>query len=286
MERKVLATGAGGMVGAYLPSDVIQTDVGELDITDAAAVDAAVEEHRPDVVYHLAAATNVDRCEQEPDQAYLVNALGTQNVALACRRHDAELVYVSSAQVFDGEKHDPYHEFDDVGPVTVYGRSKLAGEDFVRRLVPRHYIVRAGWMIGGGPSGEKKFIAKMLEHAERQGKIVAVNDKHGSPTRAADLVRAVEALVDSGRYGTVHLVNPGVITRLDMALLVRDVLDLPYEVEAVDSTRFPLPAPRGRSEAMDTLVLRLMGMQDLMPPWREAMTAYLRAEWVTAPQST
>jgi dTDP-4-dehydrorhamnose reductase len=84
----------------------------------------------------------------------------------------------------------------------------------------------------------------------------------------------------------VHLVNPGVITRLDMALLVRDVLDLPYEVEAVDSTRFPLPAPRGRSEAMDTLVLRLMGMQDLMPPWREAMTAYLRAEWVTAPQST
>ena len=138
MDRKVLATGAGGMVGAYLPSDVIQTDVGELDITDAAAVDAAVEEHRPDVVYHLAAATNVDSCEQEPDQAYLVNALGTQNVALACRRHDVELVYVSSAQVFDGEKHDPYHEFDDVGPVTVYGRSKLAGEEFVRRLVPRH----------------------------------------------------------------------------------------------------------------------------------------------------
>jgi dTDP-4-dehydrorhamnose reductase len=286
MERKVLATGAGGMVGAYLPSDVIQTDVDELDITDAAAVDAAVEEHRPDVVYHLAAATNVDRCEQEPDQAYLVNALGTQNVALACRRHDAELVYVSSAQVFDGEKHDPYHEFDSVGPVTVYGRSKLAGEEFVRRLVPRHYIVRAGWMIGGGPSGEKKFIAKMLEHAERQGKIVAVDDKYGSPTRASDLVRAVEALLDTGRYGTVHLVNPGVITRLDMALLVREVLDLPYEVEAVDSTRFPLPAPRGRSEAMDTLVLRLMGMQDLMSPWREAMTAYLRAEWVTAPQST
>ena len=188
MGRRVLATGAGGMVGHYLSQDVIQTDVAELDITDAAAVDAALEEHRPDVVYHLAAETNVDRCEQEPDRAYAINAIGTQNVALACRSHGAELVYVSSAQVFDGEKHDPYHEFDEVGPVTVYGRSKLAGEEYVRRLVPQHYIVRAGWMIGGGPHGEKKFIAKMLEHAERQGKIVAVNDKFGSPTRASDLV--------------------------------------------------------------------------------------------------
>jgi dTDP-4-dehydrorhamnose reductase len=286
MDRKVLATGAGGMVGAYLPSDVVQTDMPELDVTDAAAVDAAIEQHRPDVVYHLAAETNVDRCEQEPDHAYRVNAIGTQNVALSCARHGAELVYVSSAQVFDGEKHDPYHEWDDPSPVTVYGRSKLAGEHYVRQLVPHHYIVRAGWMIGGGPSGEKKFIAKMLEHAERGGKIVAVNDKWGSPTRASDLIGAVEALVGTGRYGTVHLVNQGVITRLDMALLVREVLDLPYEVEAVASTRFPLPAPRGRSEAMDTLVLRLLGMQDLMPPWREAMTAYLRAEWVAAPQST
>ena len=193
MERKVLATGAGGMVGAYLPPDVIRTDLPELDVADRAAVDAAIEEHRPDVVLHLAAETNVDRAEQQPDRAYLINAIGTQNVALACARHGAELVYVSSAQVFDGEKHDPYHEFDDVGPRTVYGRSKLAGEGFVRRLVPRHYVVRAGWMIGGGPSGEKKFIAKMLDHAERQGKIVAVDDKFGSPTRAQDLVGAVWA---------------------------------------------------------------------------------------------
>ena len=286
MDRKVLATGAGGMVGAYLPEGVIRTDVPDLDVTDRVAVDAAMEEHQPDVVFHLAAETNVDRAEQQPDRAYLINAIGTQNIALACARHGAELVYVSSAQVFDGEKHDPYHEYDDVGPRTVYGRSKLAGEEYVRRLVPHHFIVRAGWMIGGGPTGEKKFIAKMLEHAEKQGKIVAVNDKFGSPTRAQDLVAAVWALLDTGRYGTVHLVNPGVITRLDMALLVREVLDLPYEVEAVDSTRFPLPAPRGRSEAMDTLVLRLSGMQDLMPPWREAMEAYLRTEWVAAAQAT
>jgi dTDP-4-dehydrorhamnose reductase len=286
MDRKMLATGAGGMVGAYLPPGVIRTDVPDLDVTDRAAVDAAIEENRPDVVLHLAAETNVDRAEQQPDRAYLINAIGTQNVALACARHDIELVYVSSAQVFDGEKHDPYHEWDDVGPRTVYGRSKLAGEEFVRRLVPRHFVVRAGWMIGGGPHGEKKFIAKMLEHAERQGKIVAVNDKYGSPTRAQDLVTAVGALLDSGRYGTVHLVNPGAVTRLDIARVVREVLDLPYEIEAVDSTRFPLPAPRGRSEVMDNLVLRLTGLDGLMPPWEEAVTEYLRAEWVPALQST
>jgi dTDP-4-dehydrorhamnose reductase len=287
MDRKVLATGAGGMVGAYLPQDVIRTDLPELDVTDRDAVDAAIEEHRPDVVLHLAAETNVDRAEQDPDRAYAINAIGTQNVALACARQGAELVYVSSAQVFDGEKHDPYIEYDDVGPLTVYGRSKLAGEEYVRQLVPRHLIVRAGWMIGGGPSGEKKFIAKMLEHAERQGKIVAVNDKFGSPTRASDLLNAVWALLDTGRHGsTVHLVNPGAVTRLDIARVVRDVLDLPYEIEAVDSTRFPLPAPRGRSEVMDIMVLRLLGLDHLMPAWEEAVTEYLRAEWVAAPQST
>jgi dTDP-4-dehydrorhamnose reductase len=285
MDRKVLATGAGGMVGAYLPADAIRTDVPDLDVTDRGSVDAAIEQHRPDVVLHLAAETNVDRAEQQPDRAYLINAIGTQNVALACARHDIELVYVSSAQVFDGEKHEPYHEYDDVGPRTVYGRSKLAGEEYVRRLVPRHFVVRAGWMIGGGPTGEKKFIAKMLEHAERQGRIVAVNDKFGSPTRAEDLINAVWALLDTGRYGTVHLVNPGAVTRLDIARLVRDVLDLPYEIEAVDSTRFPLPAPRGRSEVMDNLVLRLIGLGHLMPPWEEAVTEYLRAEWVSAMQS-
>jgi dTDP-4-dehydrorhamnose reductase len=285
MDRTVLATGAGGMVGAYLPDDVVRTDVPDLDVTDRDAVDAALEQHRPDVVFHLAAETNVDRAEQQPDRAYLINAIGTQNVALACARHGAELVYVSSAQVFDGEKHDPYHEFDDTAPKTVYGRSKLAGEEFVRRLVPHHFIVRAGWMIGGGPTGEKKFIAKMLEHAERQGKIVAVNDKFGSPTRAQDLVAAVWALLDTGRYGTVHLVNPGAVTRLDIARVVRDVLDLPYEIEAVDSTRFPLPAPRGRSEVMDNLVLRLIGLDHLMPHWEEAVREYLRAEWVSAMQS-
>jgi dTDP-4-dehydrorhamnose reductase len=286
MDRKVLATGAGGMVGAYLPDGVVRTDVPDLDVTDRAAVDAAIEEHAPDVVFHLAAETNVDRAEQQPDRAYLINAIGTQNVALACARHDVELVYVSSAQVFDGEKHEPYHEYDDTCPVTVYGRSKLAGEEYVRRLVPRHFVVRAGWMIGGGPTGEKKFIAKMLEHAEKQGKIVAVNDKFGSPTRAQDLVTAVWALLDSGRYGTVHLVNPGAVTRLDIARVTRDVLDLPYEIEAVDSTRFPLPAPRGRSEVMDVLVLRLLGLDHLMPPWEQAVTEYLREEWVPAVQST
>lgn len=286
MHRTLLATGAGGMVGAYLPADAIRTDVPDLDVTDRVAVDSAIERHRPDVVLHLAAETNVDRAEQQPDRAYLINAIGTQNVALACAKHGAELVYVSSAQVFDGEKHDPYHEWDDVGPQTVYGRSKLAGEEFVRRLVPHHYIVRAGWMIGGGPGGEKKFIAKMLEHAEKQGKIVAVDDKFGSPTRAQDLIGAVYALLDTGRYGTFHLVNQGAVTRLDIARVVRDVLDLPYEIEAVASTRFPLPAPRGRSEVMDNLALRLIGLDHLMPPWEQAVTEYLRAEWVPATQST
>jgi dTDP-4-dehydrorhamnose reductase len=278
ISRKLLATGASGMVGGYLPETATRATHDDLDVTDFAQVVAVLEGQAPDAVLHLAAETNVDLCEQEPDHAYRLNALGTRNVAQACAQLDVPLVYISSAQVFDGEKHEPYHEFDATAPRTVYGRSKLAGEEFVRQFVPRSWVVRASWMVGGGPRGEKKFIAKMLDHAERMGRIVAVDDKYGSVTLVPHLLHSIDGLLDSGQFGTAHVVNPGMVTRFDVARFVRDTLDLPYEVERASSARFPLPAPRGRSEALDPLVMRLMGFPEA-PPWDEALGDYLRAEW-------
>jgi dTDP-4-dehydrorhamnose reductase len=275
---KIFATGANGMLGSYLPDDAIKTDIDTLNVRDRQAVSDAVEEHRPDFVFHLGAQTNVDLCEQDPEAAFRTNALGTQNVALACAAHGATLVYVSTGSVFGGAKPEPYHEFDLPDPANLYAYSKHAGERFVLQLAPHSYIVRAGWMIGGGPHTEKKFIAKMLERAESAGKIMAVTDKWGSVTYGGDIMRGMLRLVETGQFGTYHLVNEGICTRYDIAVEVNRYFGEPYEVEPVTSAMFPLPAPRPRSEALQNLMLHLNGW-DWMQEWRPALRAYLEAEW-------
>lgn len=275
---RILATGADGMLGSYLPRHVISTDLDSLDVRDRQTVSAAVEEHRPDFVFHLAAQTNVDFCEQQPEEAFRTNALGTQNVALACAAQGATLVYVSTGSVFGGAKPEPYHEFDLPSPANLYAYTKHAGERFVLQLAPHSYIVRAGWMIGGGPHTEKKFIAKMLERAESAGKIVAVTDKWGSVTYGRDIMDGMLRLVETGQFGTYHLVNEGICTRYDIALEVNRYFGEPYELEGVTSAMFPLPAPRPRSEALQNMMLRLNGW-DWMKEWRDALHDYLSAEW-------
>jgi dTDP-4-dehydrorhamnose reductase len=283
---KILATGAAGVVGSYLPQAVIKTDIGDLDVRDRQQVARAIDANDPDAVVHLAALTDVDACELDPDAAFHTNALGTLNVALECGMRDIPLVYVSTAGVFFGDKPDPYHEFDTPHPANAYGLSKLGGEQYVRQFARRSYVVRAGWMIGGGPNGEKKFIVKMLRHAEATGRITAVNDKWGSPTYAPHLVDGMLRLLETDCYGLYHMVNEGACTRYEIARAVNDFLGKPFEVHPVSSASFPLPAPRARSEAMNNLVLRLRGW-DWMPRWRDALAQYLDQEWTGwSPSST
>jgi dTDP-4-dehydrorhamnose reductase len=275
---KILATGADGMLGSYLPQDAIKTDRNTLDVRERQSVMDAIEEHRPDFVFHLAAETNVDFCEQQPEEAFRTNALGTQNVALACATQNATLVYVSTGSVFGGAKPEPYHEFDLPDPANLYAYTKHAGERFVLQLAPHSYIVRAGWMIGGGPHTEKKFIAKMLERAESAGKIVAVTDKWGSVTYGQDIMDGMVRLAETGQFGTYHLVNEGICTRYDIAVEVNRYFGEPYAIEGVTSAMFPLPAPRPRSEALQNMMLRLNDW-DWMREWHEALNAYLASEW-------
>ena len=285
---RILVTGAAGVVGGYVAEvfadeDLVLTDVvgdvDRLDVTDAAAVRSFVADAAPHVVVHLAAATDVDRCEQDPDLAYRTNAIGTQNIALACRDVGAELVYTSTAGVFGGEKPEPYVEFDAPGPANVYGHSKLAGERVVETLLDRYYIARAGWMVGGGPK-DRKFVGKMLEIVERgDTHLRAVDDKWGSPTYAKDLARGIRALLGTGHHGLYHLVNAdGNCTRYEVAVALCEILGRgDVRVEPVGSAYFPLPAPRARSEAMRNYKLQLLGI-DPMRPWREALEAYVREE--------
>jgi dTDP-4-dehydrorhamnose reductase len=286
---RVLVTGAAGVVGTDLSQvlttagyQVLRTDISRsegvayLDVRDASEVIAVVSRERPGLIIHLAAETDVDRCEIDVDHAYRTNALGTWNVVLACQREDIPMVYVSTAGVFDGTKTEPYTEFDDPNPVNVYGRSKLQGEKFVRQLLSRFFIVRASWMIGGGPVKDKKFVGKIIKQLDAGAKeLNAVTDKIGSLTYAPDFSKGLVELVETRFYGTYHLANRGTCTRYDVARHVLDHLcRKDVALNAVTSEAFVLPAPRARSEILRNYVLELRGLNSVRD-WREALDDYL-----------
>jgi dTDP-4-dehydrorhamnose reductase len=283
----MLVTGAAGMVGSYVPrvfneAELVLTDImgdfPRLDVRDPVAVMQMVRDVRPDVVLHLAAATDVDRCQQEPDWAYHTNSVGTQNIVLACQATGALLVYIGTAGVFWGDKPEPYTEFDVPRPANIYGDTKLQGEQIIASLLHQYYIVRAGWMIGGGKR-DKKFVG-MIANQIMAGKtkLRIVNDKFGSPTYAKDLLSGIKKLLSTGYYGLYHMVNAGTSSRYDVAVAMCDIINRPdIEIEPVSSAYFPLPAPRARSEAMRNYKLELLGLNS-MRSWREALEEYMLEE--------
>jgi dTDP-4-dehydrorhamnose reductase len=281
----MFVTGAAGMVGGYVPHvfgdcELVLTDLiggTALDVRDRHAVVRAVRDARPDVVLHLAAATDVDRCQTEREWARESNAAGTRYVAEAARDVDAVLVYVSTGSVFSGDKADDYVESDVPGPVNIYAATKLEGERIVAATLSRFFIVRAGWMIGGG-AVDSKFVGKMVSLiAEGRTTLRAVSDTRGTPTYAKDLLAGIRRLLPTGRYGLYHLGNAGSCTRYDVACAVVDALGRKdVNVQAVDSSLFPLPAPRPRSEAIRNAALQALGMEQR--PWRDALHEYVTSE--------
>lgn len=220
---KILVTGAAGMLGSALcptlrerghvvcATDIAASDEGieYLDVKSYAQVKGLVEKVKPDMVMHLAAETDVDKCELEPDLAFLTNTMSTQNVTLLCQKQCIEMVYISTIGVFYGDKPEPYTEFDEPNPINVYGKSKLEGEKIVQNLLKRYYIVRAGWMVGGGPKRDKKFVGKIIRLLDETSKLKAADDKIGSPTYTVDFSRCLADLIETGYYGLYHCTNKG-----------------------------------------------------------------------------
>jgi dTDP-4-dehydrorhamnose reductase len=266
------------MLGAYIDGDaILKTDLPELDVTDGAAVRRLVHLHRPELFLHLAALTDVDQCELQPELAERVNVVATRNVAEACAETGCAMLYMSTAQVFAGTKPSGYVETDATGPLNAYGRTKLAGEEVVRATVDKHYIVRTSWLMGGGADTEKKFVGKLLELMKSGRELRVVDDKRGSPTYARDLAETVRTLTESGRFGTYHVANRGWCTRYELARVLADLTGAEVSIRPVPSTEFPLPAPRPDSEVLLTAELAKAGLPPLRP-WQEALTGYLR-EW-------
>ncbi len=294
---KIFLTGASGMLATEVAlkleaqgHTVIQTDarprlpqISVLDITEQKKVQADISKAKPDYVFHLAAETDVDLCEQKPDHAYRVNTLGTENIALACQQFDIPMLYISTAGVFGGEKKEPYTEFDIPNPANVYGHSKLQGEIVVRNLLSKYFIIRAGWMVGGWEI-DKKFVYKIVTQL-REGKkeLRVVSDKWGSPTFTKDFADNVLNVVNTRRYGLYHMTNKGCATRYEIARKIVEFMGLKEDVKinAISSDAFPLPAPRARSEMMINYKLELLGLNN-MPYWEESLATYIKTH--TQPQ--
>ena len=297
---RILATGAAGMLGTSLvPTfvdaghDVVATDIDLtnptpwgpgnppidwLDVRDRDAVKAAFDDTRPDLLLHLAAETSLEASDADPDHAFLTNTVATKYLALECRNRDVPMVFISTAGVFDGEKDGAYTEFDAPNPLNTYGASKFEAEKIVSSLLDRWYIIRAGWMVGGGQGKDHKFVSRILGQV-RDGAttIYAVGDKYGTPTYTYDFGRCLLDLLDSDLYGLYHMACEGDANRYDIAAFILGQLGRgDIELVEVDSGFFhdEFPSARPRSEIMRNMALDLQGM-NTMRPWPDALTEYL-----------
>jgi dTDP-4-dehydrorhamnose reductase len=291
-DMRILVTGAAGMLGSSLvpvlkgaEHTVLATDINltggitvRLDVRRLGDMLQAAVEFKPHMLMHLAAETDLEICESRADYAYEENFVGTQNACVVCKELGIPLAYISTAGVFDGKKQDPYTEFDAPNPINVYGASKYAGETIIRETIPDHFIVRAGWMVGGGEL-DKKFVRKIIDQLQGGSKMLhAVTDRYGTPTYAPAFSAVLEKLVRMKLHGTYHLACRGRATRYDVAAeMLRIMGREDVELKPVTSEFFKEQyfAPRPASEEMLNYVLELRKMND-MPHWKDALSEYLR----------
>lgn len=263
---RILVTGAGGGLGRAFASaapshhDVVALAHGDLDVGDHDAVMQTIVPLRPDLVVNAAAFTKVDGCEAEPERAFRDNALGPQSLALASRACDAVLVHVSTDYVFDGEKGSPYDELDAPNPLSVYARSKLAGERFVRDVLPESFVIRTAWVFGGG-NDHVTGALRRLSRGEGAGGVV---DRVGSPTYVRDLAERILPLALTGRFGLYHVAGADPATWFEVLSRAKTLGDLAGPVEEQKAEELGLRAPRPRNSALTSLFVSSLGL----PPMR------------------
>jgi dTDP-4-dehydrorhamnose reductase len=272
---RVVITGHNGQLGrplqaAFAAHDLLRLDLPGHDITDP-KLSSAIAAFKPDLVLHAAAYTDVDGCEGDPDKAFRVNAVGTQNVALGAQQAGAALLYVSTNEVFDGTRRDLYREWDPINPGGVYARSKAAGEQIVRDLLDRFYIVRVAWLFGPGGAN---FVTKILAAAERGGALRVSADEFGNPTYAPDVADAIARLVAAGRYGIYHLTNAGFCSRHEYACEIMRLAGRPeLPITPILSAEWPRPSRPPLHAILANTNGAALGI--VLRPWREALGEYV-----------
>ncbi len=273
---RIVVTGSGGMLGqALVPClesrghEVIGLPKEELDVTNYQQVVKVLPKNKPELVVHCAAFTKVDQAESEPALAYHINGYGTENLAITCHTLNVPMLYVSSDYVFDGEQNHPYVPWDATRPLSIYGKSKLAGEKAVQRHLHKFYIVRTSWLYG--PHG-KNFVDTILSMAEAGKALRVVSDQFGSPTCTLSLSELVTDLIETGRWGVYHATDDGITNWFEFAKAI--TAGLKVEVVPIETKDMPRPATRPKYSVLDkTTLISTIGREPI--PWRESLNTYL-----------
>ncbi len=282
---RILLIGSRGQLGRDLEAaaqasghTTLPRTHAELDIRDAAAVDAQLAEQRPEAVISTAAFHQVEACERQPEEAFATNAFGVLNLARACQRQGATLMHFSTDYVFDGQQRTPYRETDCPRPLNAYGMSKLAGEYLLAANCPRHFIVRTTGLYGVAGSAGKggNFVETMLKKAAAGEPIRVVQDQVLTPTSTVDLAAKALELLATERFGLYHVTNEGQCSWFEFAAKIFALAGLHPDLTPVDSAAFASSVRRPPYSALAKEQLRAAGLAP-MPPWEGALARYLRA---------
>jgi dTDP-4-dehydrorhamnose reductase len=278
---KVLILGGTGLLGTDIEkvfktdSEVVAFGSADCDITKLDSVSHVVKTHKPDVVINCAALADVDKCEKEPDQAYLVNAIGPKNVAMVCRDNKLKMVHISTDYVFDGEKKAPYTEFDKTNPVNIYGQSKLAGEEFIKAVLNSYIIVRTAWLFG---EHRNQFVDYVINGVNNGNEIIAVKDMVSSPTYSLDVAEQVKKLVRIDQTGIFHTCNKGYCSRLELVEEIMKILKKGANLAVVNQSQWKKPAKRPVFSALRNYHMALINEDD-MAGWRDALKRYIKYKY-------
>lgn len=281
---KVAITGANGQLGTDLCKvlsnyDLVPLTHNDIEISDMDSVRQVLNKYKPDIIINTAACVRVDDCETERDKAFLINAMGARNVAVVTQQLGAKLFQLSSDYIFGGENRLPvlpYTEFDTPAPVNIYGKSKLAGENFIRHLCTRYFIIRSSGLFGiVGASGKGgNFVETIMKLARERGELRVVNDQVCSPTYTRDLASKIVELIDTEYYGVFHITNKGSCSWYEFTKEILKQASLNTPVIPINSEQLFQKARRPGFSVLDNYHLRLLGLDD-MPGWQEALNDYM-----------
>ena len=274
---KVWIAGSAGQIGTAINEvldpmevEVFNTDKEELDITETDEVLHFGEINRPNVIINCAAVTDTALCEENPELAFRVNALGARNLSIVAQKIGAKFVQLSTDDVFDGLSQKPYTEFDDTNPGTVYGKSKRAGENYVKEFTSKHFIVRSNWVYGSG----KNFVNTVLEAAKNGEELTVASDQMGSPTSAKDLARIILYLIETNEYGTYHATSKGACSRYEFAQEILRLSGQTLKLKTMAYSEIERESVRPAYAVLDNFILRIIDVYD-MPDWKESLREYI-----------